>query len=230
MSNDPPRTDRIPTTHLYAIIGLIVGFVGGFGLATYLAQSGPPRPTSAAEIPPPIADELAIDGRPTSGPPDAPITIVEFTDYQCPFCRRYFEQTYAELRGRYGEQLRYVVRNLPLTSIHPNAQKAAEAAECAHDQGRFWDYHDLLFQRSRELGTDSLKRYAAELGLSQPVFDQCLDSGSKETLVNSDVREAFLNGARGTPSFFINGYLLAGAQPIEVFEEVIRSLTGVTPQ
>ena len=165
--------------------------------------------------------DVATEGRPQRGADDAPITIVEFTDYECPFCGRYIRDTYPALMAEYGDRMKYVVRNFPLSSIHPNARKAAEAAECAFDQGRFWEYHDALFQNQGALDVPSLKAYAEELGLDVETFSTCLDSGAKREVVAADHRDALAHGVNGTPTFFVNGRMLVGAQQLAAFEALL---------
>ncbi len=114
-----------------------------------------------------------------------------------------------------------MVRDFPLSNIHPFAQKASEATECADDQGKFWEYHDLVFANPSALDVDSLKGYAGQLGLDTGTFDECLDSGKYQGEVEKDAQDAQAAGASGTPAFFINGELVSGAQPFSVFQEVI---------
>jgi protein-disulfide isomerase len=114
-----------------------------------------------------------------------------------------------------------VVRDFPLSSIHPDAQKASEASECADDQGKFWEYHDVVFANQSAIDVDSLKGYAAELGLDTGTFDECLDSGKYEQEVLQDMQDGQAAGASGTPAFFINGQHVSGAQPFSVFQQVI---------
>jgi protein-disulfide isomerase len=209
-----------------------MGFAIGFAVATALWRFGPlavppivTAPAAEAAVPGlPPARMIAVSGRPTRGPADAPITIVEFTDYECGYCRRHFEHTYPLIQAAYGDRIRYVIKNFPLTSIHPNALRAAEAAECAFDQDRFWEYHDRLFRANGNLRVEDLKSYARELGMDGERFDQCLDSESKRGIVESDFREAVALGLRGTPAFFINGRSVYGAQPMEVFEAYFQAL------
>ena len=167
---------------------------------------------------------VPIDGRPSKGPEDAPVTLVEFTDYQCPFCESHFRETSPQLLARYEGRLKYVVLNFPVDDIHPQARKAAEAAECAYEQRKFWEYHDLLFQDQQSLGVDNLKQYAVVLGLDKNDFDTCLDSGSTAERVVRDVRVGLTAGVRGTPTFFINGRMLEGSQPLRSFEAIIDSV------
>jgi len=117
-----------------------------------------------------------------------------------------------------------VVRDFPLTSIHPYAQKAAEASECADDQGKFWEYHDLVFANQSAIDVDSLKGYAGQLGLDTGTFDECLDEGKQSSEVEKDLEDGQASGVTGTPAFFINGQLVSGAQPFTVFQQIIDQL------
>lgn len=228
MLTDDGTPIRISRSYLYAAAGALVGFVAGFGVAALLMGSGAFAGRGAARSPDPAGPPIEVGiiptaGRPSRGSPAAPITIVEFTDYQCPFCRRHFQSTLPALLAVYGDRIRYVVRNYPIPSLHPDAPKAAEAAECSHDQGGFWPYHDRLL-RAAELDPRSLKRYAAEGGLDTVAFNRCLDAGVKTRLVAQDVRDARSYGARGTPAIFVNGRLFAGAKPFEILSAYLDSL------
>ncbi len=152
------------------------------------------------------------------GGESAPVTIVAFSDYECPFCRR-AEGTVAQVLETYGDKVRYVHRDYPLP-FHSHAHDAAEAARCAGDQGKFWEYHDRLFETAK-LTLDDLKQHATELGLDRTKFDECLASGKYESAVDADLQAGSEVGVSGTPAFFINGRMLSGAQPFERFKEVI---------
>lgn len=158
---------------------------------------------------------------PVRGPASAPVEIVEFSDFQCPFCARVVP-TLARLRDTFGDQIKIVFRDFPLTSIHPEAFQAAEAADCAREQDRFWEYHDRLFANQRALATADLKRHAAELGLDPATFDACLDEGRSRARVDEDLQAGQALGVSSTPAVFINGRHVAGAQPYEVFDAIIR--------
>jgi protein-disulfide isomerase len=169
---------------------------------------------------PPRAD-VATDGFPTLGPEDAPVTIVEFTDFQCPFCRR-AEPTIKELRAKYGDKVRLVHRDFPL-SFHRQALKAAVAAHCAGDQGRFWQYHDALFAEQSKLSDNEFKNIAKKLNLDMPKFQNCLDKDEHVDQIKRDLEAGEALGVDGTPAFFINGVSLVGAQPPDKFEALINS-------
>ena len=164
--------------------------------------------------------EVAATG-PAKGPDSAPITIVEFSDYQCPYCSR-AESTVKDLLEleKYKGKLRLVYRDYPLPS-HNLAPKAAEAAHCAGDQGKYWELHDRLFAASPKLEVTDLKAYARELKLDEGRFTKCLDSGEKAKVVAEHFKAGNEAGVRGTPAFFINGRLLSGAQKLEAFTAII---------
>ena len=184
---------------------------------------------------------MTVGDGPALGNADAPITIVEFSDYQCPFCKRHFTNTLSVLKTNYidKDKVRYVFRDFPLDSIHPYARKAAEAAHCAGDQGKFWDMHDVMFNNQGELMQDNLKGFAHDLKLEVEAFNACLDSGKYAKTVEADVAAGFAAGVTGTPKFFIgkakpDGTMVAtavnGAQPAEAFSQVIdRLLEDKTP-
>lgn len=157
----------------------------------------------------------------TRGPKEAPVALVEFSDYQCPFCKRVLS-TIKQITDAYPGKVKWVFRDFPIVSLHPTAPKAHEAARCAGEQGKFWEYHDLLFERSPRHSPQELKQYAQELKLDGPVFAQCLDSGKYQAQVNSDVEEGTRLGVTGTPTFFLNGRLLVGAQPFAEFQRLIE--------
>ncbi len=126
----------------------------------------------------------------------------------------------------YEGRIKFVIRDFPLNSIHPYAQKASEATECADDQGKFWEYHDVLYANQNALDVDSLKGYAAELGLDTATFNDCLDSGKHQGEVEKDLQDGRSYGVTGTPAFFINGQLVSGAQPFNSFKAVIDAALG----
>ena len=161
-----------------------------------------------------------VDGAPSKGPGAAPVTIVKFEDFQCPFCKQ-AQATEAQLLSRYGNKVKLVHRDFPISSIHPLAWKAHEAARCANEQGKFWPYHDLLYTNAPKLSVDDLKAYAKEAGLTMPAFEQCLTSEKYKTLVQKDVDEGTRLGVSGTPTFFINGRVLSGAQPLATFAGIV---------
>jgi len=166
-------------------------------------------------------DLLVTENDPSTGAPadKALITIVEFGDFGCPFCKEasYVGRSVSE----HSDAVRFIYRDFPVVDLHPGADKAAEAGECAQDQNRFFDYHDKLFQNQSDLSVDSLKRYAVELGLNSSKFDSCLDSGKYTEEVASDRLDGIQAGVRGTPTFFFNGHLIEGAIPKDIFDALL---------
>ncbi len=157
------------------------------------------------------------------GNDDAPVTIIEFSDYECPFCTRFYLNTLPQIKSEYIDtgKVKLIYRDFPL-NFHANAQKAAEAAECAGEQGKYYEMHDKLFDGGVVGGVSSFKQYAKNIRLNAGEFDACLDSGEMASEVQKDFQEGQKAGVRGTPTFFINGQILTGAQPFEVFKEMIE--------
>ena len=162
---------------------------------------------------------VAIGGAPAKGPETAPITIVEFSDFQCPFCARVVP-TLQQVQDTYKDNVRIVWKHLPL-SIHKDAVGAALAAEAARKQGKFWEFHDKLFTDRTKLGAEDLKQHAKDLQLDISRFEADLLSGEEKKRIDADVAEAVALGITGTPGIFVNGRFVAGAQPFDVFAKII---------
>jgi protein-disulfide isomerase len=213
----------VRTVHLAVAVVAVVGFVAGTvtGMIWASARASARDRVVAAQglapatVAPPV--DVATDGRPSRGPAGATVTIVEFTDYDCPFCRRHYQETLPRLMAAYDGRIRYVVRNFPLPALHPGAVKAAEAAECANLQGKFWEYHDLLLRGAAGSDAAGLRRYAAQVGADTAAFGRCLDADQTAPVVERDMREGAGYGVGGTPTFFINGRPMTGAQTLESF-------------
>lgn len=206
-------------------VGVVIGASSLFALgrrAPSVAAESPAILTQFGQAESSVLQRLVAGDRVYRGPSDARVTFVEFTDYECPFCERYSRESYPALISKYGDRIKYVIRNFPLTNMHPHAEKAAEAAECAADQHMFWEYHDRLFENRGSLEVSSLKSYAADLGLDNTRFEECLDSGAKAEIVAADVRVGHELLLRGTPTFFVNDHRIVGAQPLAVFEYYIE--------
>jgi protein-disulfide isomerase len=188
------------------------------------------NPISPVETPQVVRYEIPVDDDPFFGAVDAPITIVEFSDYECPYCRTWHTEVYSQLIDAYGDQVRFVYRDFPLESIHANAKPAAEAANCANEQGEFWEYHDKLFSMELGLSPEAYQEYATQLGLDIDEFQECFESGRYQEEVQLDFEFAANLGVRSTPTFFVNGIAVVGAQPFEVFQQVIeKELAGEIP-
>jgi len=177
----------------------------------------------------------SVADAPTLGRADAPVTIVEFSDYQCPFCQRFFATTLPALKKDYIEtgKVRYVFRDYPLDQIHPLARKAAEAAHCAGEQDKYWEMHDLLFQSPRALAVPQLTEHARTLGVDGVAFEECLSSGRHAARVERGVADGTAAGVQGTPAFVVGktrtgnvveGTPIRGAQPAGTFRRIIDGL------
>lgn len=157
---------------------------------------------------------------PVLGPEEAPVTMIEFGDFQCPFCARHYLSNHEPLLKKYEGKIRYVYKHFPLTQIHPQAMIASIAAQCAHRQGRFWDYHDLIFRYQQELSEGRLLEWGKKLGLGES-FEKCLKERATQAEVEQDLKDGMGAGVRGTPTFFINGRVIPGALPLSTFQEAI---------
>jgi protein-disulfide isomerase len=164
--------------------------------------------------------EIKADGSPTKGPAEAPVTIAEFSEFQCPFCLK-VTPTLKRIEEVYKGKVRFVWKHLPLTTIHKDAMNAALASEAAANQGKFWEYHDRLFANQEKLDVDSLKQYARELQLDMKRFESDMSNAEVRKKIDADVSEARALGVTGTPGFFINGRFLSGAQPFEAISRVV---------
>jgi protein-disulfide isomerase len=167
----------------------------------------------------PPRQKVASANSPAKGSTSAPIEMIEFSDFQCPFCLR-ADPTVQQVLKTYGDRIRFVYRHYPLPN-HPSARPAAEAAACANEQGKFWPYHDRLFANPTKLSAADLKQHAADLGLNTSQFNACVDSHKFKADVDNDIREGEQAGVNGTPAFFINGRSISGAQPFDVFKKII---------
>ncbi|MEM4389399.1 MAG: thioredoxin domain-containing protein [Candidatus Micrarchaeia archaeon] len=158
------------------------------------------------------------------GEPSAPVVIVEYSDFQCPFCAEFWRAVLPAIQRDFLStgKARFVYKHFPLENIHPLAVMAAEAAECAGEQGHFWEYHDLLFANQASLSEGSFIALAANLSLDMPRFTACLESRQKASIVAAHQSEGLANGVRGTPTFFINGRVVVGAQPYATFKRIIE--------
>ena len=163
--------------------------------------------------------KIATTNAPSKGSASAPITMIEFSDFQCPYCLR-AHATVDQVLAKYGDRIHFVYRHFPLPS-HPNARPAAEAAACAAEQNKFWPYHDRLFAQPSKLTDADLKEHAVDLGLNTAQFNSCVDTHKYKASVDADVREADEAGVNATPTFFINGRMVSGALPFESFQRII---------
>lgn len=250
-AGDPEEFVTFRRTHFYSVlvvlafaVGLLLGYVvwgRSAAIPTVAVEQGPvyievtPQPTAT---PIPVVYDIETEGFPSLGPDDAPITIVEFSDYQCPYCYRWHIQVYDALREAYPDQIRFVYRNFPL-SFHQNAMPGAEAAVCAGDQDAYWEYHDLLFDNQDSMNNQSgaileqpfYNDLAASLNLNVETFEECMTSRKYQEFIQKDMEYAAAlpydstgePAVGGTPTFFVNGHRLGGAYPIEYFVQIIEA-------
>jgi protein-disulfide isomerase len=222
-------------SHVYAVLlplAFVTGLAAGFllwGRSTLqvaqvvtVPEATQPREVRRYDVP--------EDDDPVLGPEDAPITIIEFSDYECPYCRKWHLEVWPLLQEAYPDQIRLVYRDFPLTNIHPNATPAASAANCAREQGFFWEFNEKLFSMEYPLNPSGYQAYAQELALDMTAFNECLDSGRFNDEVMADFEYASNLGVSSTPTFFVNGIPVVGAQPFEAFSQLIdQELAGEIP-
>lgn len=231
------------STIILIVLALGIGYLLGnvFGIPSSSPPTGQitatgSQPTQQQQQQP-TKIQVSVDDDPGKGNKNADVYVIEFSDFQCPFCRRFYTQTLNQLDEEYIKtgKIYFVYRDFPLDSIHPMANPAAQAAECANEQGKFWEYHDKIFDEQNKLGsgtvqfsTDDLKQWAVDIGLDAEKFNQCLDSGKYAQEVKKDFQDGVNAGVTGTPTFFIgnpkDGYIpIVGAQPYSVIKQVIDS-------
>ncbi len=196
------------------------------------APSTVPNSQAGQNLPqePAVKADVKQGNLPILGNKNAKVTIVEFTDFQCPFCKRFFDETFVQLKSEYIDngKAKLSIRHFPLTAIHPNAFKAGEAAECANEQGKFWEYHDELFKNQTKWESQPVDEaqktftsIAGNLGLNKGSFTSCLSSGKYKANVDKDLSDGQKAQVSGTPTFYINGNQLVGAQPFSSFKTII---------
>jgi protein-disulfide isomerase len=205
------------------LLGIFAAFALGLGSGYLLwgvqaGQSNPPQATGE-----PTRYDVSADDDPSLGPADAPVTIIEFSDYNCPYCRKWHQETFPAIMQQYGDQIRFVYRDLPVVGGGAVGFLAAQAAECAGDQGAFWEFNDALFNAEYGLSRQAYLAYADDLGLDRHALEECLDSGYYEEEVRGDLADAFALGVGSTPTFFIDGIPVVGALSTETFLAIIQS-------
>jgi protein-disulfide isomerase len=240
MIESPEETVTFKKSHFYSVlvvlafaVGVLVGYVAwGRGSTTVSAPAAAAvaqQPAVVTPAPQYKRYDIPTDGYPSLGPDDAKIVIVEFSDFQCPFCRKFHAETYQSLLDAYKGKIRFVYRNLPLTSIHPNAMPAAIASLCAKDQNAYWDFNERLFTNDT-LDEATYIKYATDLKLNVDTFTKCLTSGSHDAEIKADMDFSLNLGVQSTPTFFVNGLAIVGAQPLENFKQIIdKELAGEIP-
>lgn len=247
INSEPSVQDTRSPAPVLWLLGILTAFLLGVG-AGYLLWARPLsanitqlQATNAALVAPPQAPEaqqnqpvqrydVPVDDDPILGSSDAPITIIEFSDYECPFCRRWHQEVMPQIQAKYGDSVRFVYRDFPLYSIHPNAEPAAIAANCAGEQDQYWAFNELIFATDTPLSREVYEAHAQTLEMDLDAFRACIDSGRTKAEVDADYAYASQLGVRSTPTFFINGLAVVGAQPFEVFEQLIdMELAGQIP-
>jgi protein-disulfide isomerase len=171
--------------------------------------------------------KVSTDGAPFRGGAQAPVTIIEYSDFHCPFCGK-VQTTLSQVLALYGDKVKLVYRHLPIDQLHPQARRAAEAASCANEQGKFWEYHDQLYTAGTDTSQEKLKSLAQTAGLDVVAFESCLNAGKHQQAIQKEIEEAARIGLNATPSFLINGRFFSGAQPFEAFVRVIEEELGRT--
>lgn len=227
-------------------VTIVSAFLGGYVIGGETAepkeiiiretvQNPQTKQTTQEQFGPQIIRNISIDDDPMKGDPNAPITIIEFSDFQCPFCAKFHETTLPLLEKNYilTGKVNFVYRDFPITSIHPNAVTAALASECTDDQGKYWEMHDMIFENQRiwqglepSQSANTFRDYAIELGLNMDEFDSCMTSGKYIEEIKNDLDDGRAYGVSGTPGFFVGnaeiGFTkLIGAQPFSSFKQVI---------
>ncbi len=230
--------DRMKLLTIIVFATFVLSIINSFGIffsgkqttitGNVVKEENAPAPLLAP--PNPSEVKINIEGSPYKGNENAPVIVVEYSDYECPFCGRFYSETLSLIESRYINtgKVRFVYKDFPL-SFHPNAQKAAEATRCVKEQKGdegYWAMHDKIFENQQSLSIASLRLWANEIGLNMQQFDSCLQSGKMATVVQKDFSEGQQDGVQGTPAFFINGKIISGAQPFPAFQQAIESELG----
>ena len=225
---------RLASLVLLFLVGLGVGYLI-WGRSGSTSINSPQVAAAAEAEPTAVAQQIKRydvpeDGDPSLGPQTAAITIIEFSDFECTYCRKWHLQVWPLLQQEYGDQIRLVYRDFPLYGLHANAAPAAEAANCAGDQDKYWDFHSLLFNTDSTYSIDLFTQFAQDLSLNVEDFKTCLSSNKYAEEVQADYEWAANLGVQSTPTFFINGIPMIGAQPFEAFKSLIdQELAGELP-
>lgn len=230
-----PQRSGSPSSHRIVVFAGAMALIGVFAGYAVISQTlknqkrqGAPSP-SATVTQEPTPKELVArqnvwtSDDPVRGNKEALVSMVEFSDFECPYCREEYP-IIKQLLAAYGAQIRFQYRDFPISDAHPHAQSAAEAAECASAQSKFWEYHDLLFERQDSLTREDLGRYARGIGLNLKLFNQCIDGRTKADEVIADFNDGRAMGVNGTPTFFINGAKYAGVFSYEELAGIVEGL------
>ncbi len=213
---DINKKERKNSLIKYSAIAIILLLVVLFGYKIFSSFNFPI--TSSTTINVKINEKV-------KGSQNAPVIIIEYSDFECPFCGKFFRETLPLIESNYINtgKVKFIYKHFPLRNIHFNAQIAAEASECANEQHKFWQYHDLLFQNTPNFKENNLIQYASQINLDVDQFSKCLSSGKYKSVIEEELKEGIKNGITGTPGFLINNKLVTGAQSFSVFEQIIES-------
>ena len=231
-----PQYIRLRRSHIYlalipaaALLGFAAGyFVWGQDAAQDVAAAPAAASAAQAEANPVIASRIEVDpaGDPSLGPADAPITIVEFSDFNCPHCQRWHREVSQELLSAYPDQIQFVYKDFPIVGGGRVGFLSAQAAHCAEEQGSYWEYHNALFSGAYSLDSSGIDQIAVDLGLDLDPFKECMVEARYAEEVRDDFNYGVSLGVSSTPTFFINGIPLVGAQPVVNFAQIIDSELG----
>ncbi len=210
-----------PFIHLLIPVAFVLGLGSGYLLWGYTTTPAAADTTGVQRV------NVSTDGEPSIGPDDAPVTIIEFSDYQCGYCKQWHDQVFQALMASYPNQIRFVYRDFPI--FGDSSVAAAEAAACAGAQGAYWEFHDAIFSGQYELGRAAYEQYAADLGLDTAAFSACMENHTYREDVMTDYYAGVNVGVQSTPTFFINGRIVIGALPFENFKALIDEELGVNP-
>jgi len=227
---------------VFFVLLIVSVFTSGFGFGKNSVTGGTiinnPPTAGGNNVPNVPTGAVAVDAKQLVdddaflGDKNAKVTMIEFSDFQCPFCRKFWKDTLPQIKSQYVDtgKVKFVYRDFPLESIHPGSRPYAESTECARDQSKFWEMHDKIFQEQDKQGQgtvqfdlSNLKKWAAEIGLDASKFNNCLDSGKYKNEVSKDLSDATSSGGQGTPYFIIGTTPLSGAQPFAAFQQVIEA-------
>jgi protein-disulfide isomerase len=223
LASQPEDTPPARRSPLALVVFLILGFFAGLAVGYFSWGRAPievKADQSAASAQAPKRYDVPIGTAPIWGPQTAPITIIEFSDYECPYCKKWTTEIWPQIKEAYPEQIRLVYKDFPLYQSHPNASPAASAARCANDQNKYWLYHDRIFASSR-LSAQLFESIATSLGLDVAQWKDCVSTNKYKAEIEADYNYGAQLGITGTPTFFVNGLPMVGAQPFSAFKQVI---------
>ena len=226
INKEEPKKDTIKFEFNKKIIWEVIALLLLIALIITTIQLNKEQPVPTPTGPQPSGPiEISADDDPVLGDVNTPITIIEFSDFQCPFCGRFFAETLPLIKQNYVDtgKAKFVYRDFPLSSIHPEATPAAEAAECADEQGKFWEFHNGLFENQASLSTALYQNLAEKYGLDIGQFEQCIGTRKYQSEVQADFSYGSGLGITGTPTVFINGKMIVGAQPYQAFQQAIET-------